>query len=75
MKKIQCAKCKTDYPADAPCYRECPHPIVQKQIGKYICVYCCRKCSYHTKTPGIPGEGCELVDVRLQQNRGRISYS
>lgn len=65
MKKIQCAKCKLDYPANAPYYRKCPHPKVQENFGKYICVYCCRKCNHHKKTVGVPGEECELINARL----------
>lgn len=38
--------------------RSCPHPAVQTKIGKNICIYCCRKCSFHITYPMNGMVGC-----------------
>ena len=42
--------------------RECHDPAVNRILGKYICFYCCKKCSHHTKTPFCDAIGCDYTD-------------
>ena len=27
--------------------QKCPHPIVNKELGEYICYCCCKKCKHN----------------------------
>lgn len=51
-----CFKCGHAYYRS--CVRACPHPAVNRVYGSTICIYCCRKCKFHTKTPFCGAGGC-----------------
>lgn len=43
---VICGNCGHKFKANSLQIRRCPHPAVQAKKGRYICVWCCSKCSF-----------------------------
>ncbi len=52
----KCSKC--GYVFDGVMVSSCPHPAVQRVYGKYICLYCCRKCKHSQQPKNVYGVFC-----------------
>lgn len=55
--QILCARCHIPFAA----IRKCPDEAVNRILGEYICIYCCRKCKHHTTVHYCGAIGCELL--------------
>ena len=49
--------------------RRCHDKAVNKYLGEYICIYCCKKCKHHTTHPLCDAIGCKYTE------RSRISMA
>ena len=55
---LTCARC--GYTFASTVVRKCPHEAVNRLLGEHICIYCCKKCKFHTKQPFCGAVGCSL---------------
>ena len=58
-----CARCKRTLRSSV--IQRCHDEAVNKYLGEYICIYCCKKCKHHTKHPLCDAIGCKYIRSRF----------
>ncbi len=63
-KTAVCGHCKHEFYTSN--MKRCPHPVVQKACGPWICYYCCRKCRHGQRVGS--GVKCVYPEIRNTGN-------